>query len=157
MPRGTQAHDATVTLSLLGTWSNWRTLSQTRNEAGMYTDGKHWTHLFFTPTLQCWWNWGWESQNLQQTSPGPPPGLVDSADSRPHHLQGPQQSWVSASLTDSNFPGRGHLRLNMEHQQVFTAGVKVMETRALSSDGANLHALRGLRGFKNIKYGSLIS
>lgn len=32
-----------------------------------------------------------------------------------------------------------------------------METRALSSDGANLHALRGLRGFKNIKYGSLIS
>lgn len=160
MPRGTQAHDATVTLSFwpIETWSNWRIPTQTGKEPGIYTDGKPWTRLFFTQHyLNVDETGGRESQNLQETSPGPLLGLGDSVDSRPHHLQGPWQSWASAGLTDSNFPGHGHLRLNGASAEAFTAGVKVMATRALSSDGANLHAPRGLRGFKNIKYGSLIS
>lgn len=80
-----------------------------------------------------------ESQNLQETSPGPLLGLWDSVDSRPHHLQGWQLS-VSRFAIDSNFPGHGHL-LKYGASAGVTAGLPGNKGPLLRYT----HAPRGLR------------
>lgn len=85
MTSGAPPCNAHVTLSFLhaGIWTQ-------SKEAWMYTDDM-WdltsmAYLFFTPTLQCLWNWGLENQNWR-TSPGQLPQLLESVDPRPHCLQ----------------------------------------------------------------------